>query len=150
MPKPGETSDFWHRLVEMVGPEFPHNNQTAVGKLFGIGQSMVTRWKTGKDTPALPRAIKIATDYGVCVEWLLTGRGPKRPHDTQDPELARLLDFWDRLLPETRAEVVGFAVFKRTMQTTATPERIKEVHKQLPEANHKARQKAAPRSPRAL
>lgn len=126
MPKVGAISDFWERLAEMVGPEFPHKNQKAVGKLFGVGQSMITRWKTGKDTPALPRAIEIAKEYGVCVEWLLTGNGPKRPGDAPDPELGRLLEFWDTLTPTVKHEVVLYAAYRRS---------VKESHEKQPRKN---------------
>lgn len=149
MPKAGEISDFWLRLAEMVGEGFPRNNQTAAGTLLGVGQSMITRWKTGKDKPALPRAIDLATKYGVCVEWLLTGRGPKHPGGTTDPDLGRLLEFWDKLLPDTKRNVVGYAILQRSIQTTASAERIKEVHEKLPEANHKARKDLSRRSNRA-
>lgn len=90
--------------------------QSDVGKIFGVGQSAVTKWKTGKDTPSLPRAVEMATSYGVCVEWLLTGRGPKNPGGTPDVDLARLLEFWKDLPPEVKHDVVGYAVYKGTIK----------------------------------
>jgi hypothetical protein len=139
MPKDAGTSEFWRRLAEMVGKDFPANNQAAVGKLFSVGQSAVTKWKTGKDTPALPRAIEMAKEYGVCVEWLLTGRGPKHPGDTTDPALTRLLEFWQALSPATKNEVIEFAAFKRTKQSVAPLDRIKDVHEKLPNPPKKTR-----------
>lgn len=134
----GPPSDFWLRLGELVGEGFSQLNQTQIGKIFGVGQSMVTRWRAG-ELPALPRAIEIAKKYGVCVEWLLTRRGPKYPGDAKDPEMAQLLEFWDRLLPATRQNIVGYAKIQRSIQNTAPVERIKEMHQKLPEANRKAR-----------
>ena len=146
MPRVAETSEFWLRLAEMVGKDFPKNNQAAVGKLFKVGQSAITKWKTGKDTPALPRAIDIAIEYGVCVEWLLTGRGPKHPFDAPDADMARLLEFWSKLLPDTKHHVVGYAAYRRSIQNSAPVERNKEVHDQLAAANKNARKKL-PRRP---
>lgn len=140
MPRRGKISDFWLRLGELVGPEFKSMTQTQVGMRFDVGQSMVTRWKTGEDTPALPRAIDIAMRHGVCVEWLLTGRGPKFPGAAPDPEMSRLLEFWSKLLPETKHNIVGYAVLQRSIQSTASPSHIKEVHDKLQAANHIARQ----------
>lgn len=96
--------------------------QQEVAKIFSVGQSSVTKWKTGKDTPSLPRAVDMALEYGVCVEWLLTGRGPKYPGGTSDAELARLLEFWDRLTTETKRNVVGYATLQRSIQSTAIKE----------------------------
>lgn len=140
MPKPGNISDFWVRFTEMIG-EPTTVKQKLVAKLFSVGQSSVTKWKTGLDTPALPRAREMAKRYGVSVAWLLDGHGTKFPGGATDPELARLLQFWDKLLPETKRSVVSFAVYQRSIQTTASPERIKDVHEKLPAANHKARKK---------
>lgn len=113
--------------------------QQEVAKIFKVGQSAVTKWKTGKDTPSLPRAVDMAVQHGVCVEWLLTGRGPKFPGGTADGEMSRLLEFWDRLTQDTKRNVVGYAILQRSIQNTASPERIKEVHEKLPEANKIAR-----------
>lgn len=96
--------------------------QQEVAKIFKVGQSSVTKWKTGKDTPSLPRAVDMAMEYGVCVEWLLTGRGPKYPGGTSDAELSRLLEFWDRLSNDTKRNVVGYATLQRSIQTAGTKE----------------------------
>jgi hypothetical protein len=56
----------------------------------------------------------MANAHGVCVEWLLTGRGPKHPGGTPDPELSRLLEFWDDLPPLEKHDVVSYAVYKGT------------------------------------
>lgn len=116
--------------------------QQEVAKIFRVGQSSVTKWKTGKDTPKLPRAITMAMEHGVCVEWLLTGRGPKFPGGTADSEMARLLDFWDRLTPETKRNIVGYAILQRSIQTTSSPEHV-------PEASKVARKHIVPRTQRA-
>lgn len=107
--------------------------QSEVGKRFGVGQSAVTKWKTGKDTPSLPRAVEMASDHGVCVEWLLTGRGPKYPGGTTDAELSRLLEFWKELPDPTKRDVVSYAVFKA--MEPANP-RAKDSHEK-PEPAHK-------------
>lgn len=120
MPKATETSDFWRRLTEMIREDVSVKQQT-VAKLFHVGQSAVTKWKTGKDTPSLPRAVEMADRYGVCVEWLLTGRGPKHPGGTADADLSRLLEFWDGLRPATKHDVVSYAVYRGTLQAPELP-----------------------------
>lgn len=113
--------------------------QSEVGKRFGVGQSAVTKWKTGKDTPSLPRAVEMASNHGVCVEWLLTGRGPKFPGGTTDPELSRLLEFWQDLQPAMRHDVVSYAVYKATAPTDPHD---KELRDKRDSARKKTLQKA--------
>jgi transcriptional regulator with XRE-family HTH domain len=113
--------------------------QVDVGKLFHLGQSAITKWKTGKDLPSLPRSIEIAKRYGVNVEWLMTGRGPMRPGDAKDQTLGEVMELWDKLSEASRLEVAKFVRYQRTIQITASPERVKEVHEKLQESNHKAK-----------
>ncbi|MFO1465837.1 MAG: helix-turn-helix transcriptional regulator [Steroidobacteraceae bacterium] len=113
--------------------------QKAVGKLFKVGQSAVTKWKTGKDTPSLPRARAMAAEFGVAVDWLLDGRGPKFPGKANDPMMAELLGIWDKLSPDSRVDLLKNARYIRTIQITSSAERVKEVHEKLQEANHKAK-----------
>lgn len=53
--------------------------QLAISKAFDVTQNGARKWLEGEGVPELTRAIEIAGKYGVCVEWLLTGKGDKHP-----------------------------------------------------------------------
>ena len=51
----------------------------ALGRWLGVSTSMAWNYHTGEKLPSMEKAIGISVRLGVCVEWLLTGRGPMRP-----------------------------------------------------------------------
>lgn len=55
--------------------------QKELGKAFGVSGTMVWNYLHGEKLPGMTNARVIAMKLGVCVEWLLTGRGPQRPGD---------------------------------------------------------------------
>lgn len=116
MARSAPTSDFWKRLSESRQAAGLSNDQEAIAKELDVWQSAVTKWKTGKGLPTLSKAIEIANKAGVCVDWLLTGRGQRNVGNTDDPRLAKLLSFWNQLPVEIAEEVLSFATFKRTTQ----------------------------------
>lgn len=63
------------------------NRQTIVGQTFGVGQKGARKWLEGESLPTLTKCIRIAEYFGVYVEWLLTGRGPKLIPTDPDPQL---------------------------------------------------------------
>ena len=67
-------------LLEAV-PKLPETNNE-LGKIFGKSGPMITYYRQGQKLPAMETAQVIAKRCGVCVEWLLTGRGPKYPEIT--------------------------------------------------------------------
>lgn len=131
MAKPGKTSDFWMRLARARERKGLTMDQQAIAKELGIFQSAVTKWKTGLGLPKLATAIKLATGAGVCVDWLLTGRPPELPGAQVDPELTRLLGFWEKLSEDLKKEIVGFAVFKRSTTASVPLEKLKEVEEKF-------------------
>lgn len=57
-----------------------HKNLTVVlVKLFDVSSATVNDWRHGKKCPTMKNALDIAIKLNVCVEWILTGRGPKHP-----------------------------------------------------------------------
>ena len=57
-----------------------HKNLTHVlSKLFDVSISTVHDWRKGRKLPSMDSAIMLGMTLGVCVEWLLTGRGPRHP-----------------------------------------------------------------------
>lgn len=44
-----------------------------------VGREGARKWLSGEDLPRMHRAVLLALALGVCVDWLLTGRLPKKP-----------------------------------------------------------------------
>lgn len=85
----------YERAMEALAERHPTQKATQ-GKLAaiaGVKQPSVNDWKDGY--PAMDTAVRLASGLGVCVEWLLTERGPKRPPDANNPTLALLLSQLD-------------------------------------------------------
>lgn len=77
---------FAKRLNEVLDDhqiaEKGEGRQMAVSKAFGLTPKGVRKWLEGEGVPELTRVVEIAIKYGVCVEWLLTGRGEKQAPTT--------------------------------------------------------------------
>jgi hypothetical protein len=58
---------------------------------------MVSEYKTGNKGPSLPAAIALADYAQMCVEYLLTGKGPQRPWGGVDAEFQKLVQAWETL-----------------------------------------------------
>lgn len=58
--------------------------QPALARAFGLSTTTIWHYLNGEKLPSMARAVEIAGKLGVCVEWLLTGNGPKRSADTLD------------------------------------------------------------------
>lgn len=65
----GYTKDRYKNLTEVLV------------RLFGVSSATVNDWRHGKKCPTMKNALDIAIKLNVCVEWILTGRGPKKPGD---------------------------------------------------------------------
>ncbi len=82
----GYKSAFWSRLAEAMTDKEMKVTQKSAGALIDVSQTGARKWQ--EDTlPSMENATLLADKLGVCVEWLYTGRGPKRPID-----LYRMLD----------------------------------------------------------
>jgi len=86
---------FYDRAMEALAERFPKEKPTQgrLAMLAGVKQPTVNDWKDGY--PGMDTAVRLATALGVCVEWLFTERGPKRPPDADNPTLALLLSQLD-------------------------------------------------------
>jgi hypothetical protein len=77
----------FNQLCDEQGiPPKGKNRQKIVGIRFSVTQQGARKWLEGEGFPEMEKAIEIAISFNVCVEWLLTGRGPKRV--AQKPALA--------------------------------------------------------------
>jgi hypothetical protein len=73
---------FAARFQELCQEQNLPWKQEAIAKF--IRKSGATAWgyMHGSKLPSIPTARDLAARFGCCVEWLLTGEGPKRPwHD---------------------------------------------------------------------
>ena len=52
---------------------------------LGYSQPMINYWINGEKLPSMDAAIKIAAKFGVCAEWLITGKGPKHFNEQVQP-----------------------------------------------------------------
>lgn len=75
--------EFAARMRESIQEMYPGATLTDLGSKFGgISHAIVSNYLRGEKMPSIATAIVIAERLNVCVEWLLTGRGPKRPTDS--------------------------------------------------------------------
>lgn len=95
-----------------------HGRQTALAKLFGVKQPAANKWFNSKGLPELATAIAIAKWAAVNVEWLLTGRGPKKGA-TVDMKAMVLSEALLDLSPPDRDELLNYLEFKLRKATGA-------------------------------
>lgn len=97
-----EFGERFKSLLEEAGyTKQQHKNLTVVlTKLFDVAPSTISDWRGGRKLPSMDRAIMIALKLDVCVEFLLTGRGQKRPND--QPNFISNAD-WEALPLEARS-----------------------------------------------
>ena len=83
--KPTETIQqrFAARLNQALdsnGYPLKHKGRQArLGNDLSVTSKAASYWLEGKKLPDMKHAVEIAELVGVCVEWLLTGRGPMTP-----------------------------------------------------------------------
>lgn len=53
--------------------------QAEIAKRFKVTPPMITHYKEGAKLPSMNTAIRMACQLECCVEFLLTGRGPRHP-----------------------------------------------------------------------
>lgn len=73
-------AEFGRRLDRLIDESaYKGESQRKLGKRFDVSGPTVNEWLKGKKMPGIETAIRVALTLDVCVEYLLTGRGPKRP-----------------------------------------------------------------------
>lgn len=75
--------DFAARFNEICDdmsiPPKGQNRQAEVARIFDVSQKGARKWLEAEGLPTLSRCIEIAKWAKVSVEWLVAGRGPKKP-----------------------------------------------------------------------
>lgn len=94
-------ADFAKRLNEALDEHVDaaagRQRRAWVATRFGVSVEAARKWLVGESTPDTARLSEIATELGVNVDWLLTGRQPKRQGDARparasiSPEAAALI-----------------------------------------------------------
>lgn len=69
---------FWLRVQEAMRDKGLDPTQKVAGQLVGIKQPSVHKWTKGGQ-PKMEHVVILAQKLDVCVEWLYTERGLKRP-----------------------------------------------------------------------
>ena len=77
-------SGFSERFREACQDAKVTTTMEGMGRFFGVSKAMAWNYYKGIKLPSMEKAIEIAEKLGVCVEWLLTGRGPKYPPKPPD------------------------------------------------------------------
>ena len=131
----------WTRIQEAMRASGRPDTQIAVAKLLGIRQPSVSEWARGISRPTTKHFDTLAERTGFATEYLRTARGPKRPPPATagDQQLDELLFIWAKLSGDSRNALLQHAKLMRTIQITADPARVKEVHHELQDANHRFR-----------
>jgi hypothetical protein len=116
MAKQQERS-FLDRAMEALAERYPREKATQLklAKLAGVSQPSVNEWREVGRGPAIPTGRRLALALGVCMEWLYTERGPKRPGAAADPDehLSPILEAWPNLPAELRRQLARFTDFIR-------------------------------------
>lgn len=79
-----KNSGFPDRLREACADAGLSTTQHGLARLLGVSTTTIWYYLNDEKLPSMSTAILIAGKLGVCVEWLLTGNGPKRVKDVLD------------------------------------------------------------------
>ena len=102
----------WERTKEALRDKKLPPTQAEAARLAEVKQPSVAEWNRPGIVPAMETAVRLSMRLGVCVEWLLTERGPKYPTDVlghYDEIAAELLQLWDRLSDDAKYKILAFA-----------------------------------------
>ena len=99
MTKLEKDDAFAERIRQMVlAKNWQSLTRIELGKKLGVTGPCVQFYLTGERLPGMAQARAIASIFGVCVEWLLTGKGPMRPNNDIDYISIGHLDFHQKQL----------------------------------------------------
>jgi hypothetical protein len=99
---------FWARVEEALRERRLPTTKAYVASHLHIKPPSINDWNKPGGYPTIENTISLAKHLGVCTEWLLTERGPKRPLP-QDAAAQRLWDLWPHLDDVTKGELIGIA-----------------------------------------
>ena len=123
MPKFAKTSALWERLTRARLDARPplSTRQEDIAKEVGVGQTAVSGWKTGDKVPELDKGMVLAKKADICLEFLYTGRGPRRPWGDVTTPLGRLVEVWERLDEMEQSQLLAYAELLQKAGEKAEP-----------------------------
>jgi transcriptional regulator with XRE-family HTH domain len=95
--------EFGQRLVALLKEAGAPLTQKRLGAWLGVSGAMAWNYKQGEKLPAMSNAIAMARKLNCSVEYLLTGRGPKRI----GPEFTPITERFALLKPAHQAAVAA-------------------------------------------
>lgn len=139
-----ELSNIANRLLELVG-EFANNKKTVFAQKAGIPKGTFYGYLKG-GVPHVEHLVRIQETFFVSIDWILTGRGQKYIHDSeekvvvdQDPQIARLIEGARRVL--TSGNHVAFDALERNIiyfdHAIEAEKRADEAEKEIAEIKEK-------------
>lgn len=95
---------FGERIKEIISSSvYAGHALHVIAKRWGVSPAMISYYKSGEKLPSMKSAMRIAMDSGFCVEYILTGRGPKHPPGTNGGNGDGIEEPpWQSLPPEER------------------------------------------------
>ena len=91
---PDAPEGLWNRILEALEAK----NASQVARKLGLAKQSVYEWEKGK-LPALGTLITIARSGNVSLDWLVLGKGPKKPAAQSKSEQRTALS------PEIKTEI---------------------------------------------
>jgi transcriptional regulator with XRE-family HTH domain len=116
-----EKSAFAGRLHEVCtdkGLPNERGRQSALAAQFNVSPNAARKWLLGNGLPELEVAIRLAKWGQVNLEWLLTGRGPKRGAIVETKSLV-LGEAIEELPEADRQQALDFVRYKLERSSTA-------------------------------
>ncbi len=102
-----EYKEFAKNLKELQS-EKGFKTQHEFAKYIGVSKSFISVLLLGEKLPSMDTAIELCKKFNVSLDWLMTGRGSKRPGGESAHPLHKEIA---ALSPEQQAEVANFVQF---------------------------------------
>lgn len=103
------------RALEALSEKYPREkpSQVRLAQLGGVKQPTVNEWGEPDRYPSMATAVRLAEQLDICVEWLLTERGPKYAQRAlkADEQLIPLISEWANLKEEQKRQIARYADF---------------------------------------
>ena len=100
----------WSRVKEALNDAGIPDTQVYAAKLIGgKKQGSISDWNKPNRGMRLEHARIIGKKTNTCVEWLLTGEGPKHPGPPEERIANDLWSLWGRLPEDRKGELLGLA-----------------------------------------
>ena len=95
-------------------------SRAALGKKLGVSSTCAHFYMRGERLPAIDQARTLCKLFdGICIEWLLTGRGLRHP-DHKEPSFP-IVEKFNALCAEQQREVTEFIDFKLSQNKLNKP-----------------------------